>query len=80
MFRASSFNSVEHIGQTEVEVDIELDLDEVYSEWHEGVFSADNPADNAICNNGRDGSDRSSWCVRTKRPARWVHRSEEYIA
>lgn len=61
MFRASSFNSVEQIGQTEVVVESELDLDEVYSEWQEGVFSADKPADNAICNRGRDGSDRSSW-------------------
>lgn len=61
MFRASSFNSVEQIGQTEVVVESELELDDVYAEWQAGVFRADNPADKAICNRGRDGSDRSSW-------------------
>lgn len=60
MFRASSFNSVEQIGQTEVVVEKEFELDEVYAEWHEGVFRADSPAERAICNRGRDGSDRSS--------------------
>lgn len=41
-------------------VEKELELDDVYAEWHDGVLSADRPADSAICNNGRDGSERSS--------------------
>ena len=61
MLRASSLSSVEHIGQTDVVVDKELELEDVYAEWQEGVFKADIPADNAICNRGRRGTERSSW-------------------
>lgn len=49
------------MGQTDVAVDAELELDEVKAEWQRGVFKADNPADKAMCNNGCDGKERSSW-------------------
>lgn len=42
-------------------MDAELELDEVKAEWQSGVFNADSPADNAICNNGCDGKESSSW-------------------
>jgi hypothetical protein len=59
--RASSFSSVEQIGHTDVEVDCEFELDDVYAEWHRGVLRAESPAESAICNNGCDGSESSSW-------------------
>lgn len=48
------------MGHTDVVVDKKLELEEVYAEWQDGVLRADKPADNAICNNGLEGNDRSS--------------------
>ena len=44
-------------------------------EWHAGVFNAESPADRAIESGGRGDRDSSSWCVCTKRFARYSHRS-----
>lgn len=80
MCLANSFSSVEQIGQTDVEVESEFELEEVYAEWQDGVFSADNPAERAMCRSGRDGRESSSWWVRTNKSARCAQRSEEYIS
>ena len=61
MLRASSFSSVEQIGHTDVDVDCEFELDDVYAEWHRGVFKAESPAERAICNKGCAGNESSSW-------------------
>lgn len=50
-FLASAFNSVLHIGQTELVIDDEDDGDaeeERCDEWQEGVLSADKPAESAM--------------------------------
>lgn len=57
---ASSFSSVEQIGHSDVVIDEVLVLEEVYCEWHAGVFRADNPADRAMWSSGRGGSESSS--------------------
>jgi hypothetical protein len=68
---------VEQIGHTDVDVDWEFELDDVYAEWQRGVFRADRPADSAICRSGCDGNERSSWCVCTNRSERYFQRSGE---
>lgn len=45
--RASSFSSVEHIGQTVVVVELAFELLLAYLEWQEGVFNAESPAERA---------------------------------
>lgn len=50
-FRASAFSSVLHIGQTELVIEDEDDGDadeERCDEWHDGVLSADKPAESAM--------------------------------
>ena len=53
-------SSVLHIGQTEVVIDDDDvgEMEETCEEWHDGVFSADNPADSAMCRSGTDGRER----------------------
>jgi hypothetical protein len=48
------------MGHSDVVIDELLVLEEVYREWHAGVFRADNPADRAICSSGRGGNESSS--------------------
>lgn len=78
-FRASSFSSVEQIGQTVVVVELALELLLAYFEWHEGVLSAESPAERAMCSRGRVGREKSSWWVLRKRLARKSHRDGEYM-
>lgn len=55
--RASSLSSVEQMGQTDVDVLLALELDDANFEWHDGVLSADSPADSAMWSSGRGGSE-----------------------
>ena len=60
-FRASAFSSVLHIGQTELVIEDEDDGDaeeDRCDEWHDGVLSADKPADSAIWSSGTAGIER----------------------
>jgi hypothetical protein len=70
---------VEQIGQTEVVLESEFELEEAYAEWHEGVLRADSPAERAMCKRGWDGNESNSWCVQMKRSARKFQRCGEYI-
>jgi hypothetical protein len=55
-FLASSFSSVEQMGQTVV---VLLADDDVYAEWQDGVLSAERPAESAMWRRGRGGSEKS---------------------
>lgn len=69
-FRASSFSSVEQMGQTVVVEELAFAVLLAYFEWQDGVLSTERPAERAMCRSGRAGSEKRSWCVFTKRFAR----------
>lgn len=85
--RASSFSSVEQIGQTDVMreravvvvvvVAVAVVARFAYLEWQEGVFRAERPAQRAMWRRGRWGRENSSWWVWTKMEIRWSQRSWE---
>lgn len=60
-------------------VELALELLLAYSEWQDGVLSADSPAERAMCIKGRLGREKSSWWVLTKRLDRNSQRDSEYI-
>ena len=67
------------MGQTDVVDEEALDLLLAYAEWQEGVLSAERPAERAMWRRGRVGREKSSWWVLTKRAARSLQRSWEYM-
>ena len=50
---------MEHIGHTEVVVELALAVLLACAEWQEGVFKAERPAERAISRSGRDGREKS---------------------
>lgn len=54
------------------------EIEEICEEWQEGVFSADSPAESAICRSGTEGSARRLLCVCINKLARVVHRASLY--
>jgi hypothetical protein len=72
---------VEQIGQTEVvREEEEVGEMEVWCwtvEWHEGVLSADSPAERAMCRRGTEGRARSWLWVCMKRLESMVQRVGE---
>lgn len=47
------------MGHTEVVVELALAVLLAYSEWHDGVFSEDRPAERAIRRSGLGGMEKS---------------------
>lgn len=71
------------MGHTEVVIEEEEvgDIEEIVEmcdEWQDGVFSAERPADRAICRRGTEGSARSELCVSMNKLARVFHRAWLY--
>ncbi len=52
-------SSVEHIGHTEVVVELALAVLLANSEWQEGVFKDERPAERAMRRSGLEGMEKS---------------------
>lgn len=54
------------------------EIEDMCEVWHDGVLSADRPADSAICKSGTEGRARRELCVCMKRFARVLQRDRLY--
>ena len=66
------------MGHTEVVVELAFAVLLACFEWQEGVLRAERPAERATRRRGREGREKSWWCVSVKREASSSQRDWEY--